>query len=748
MKNPRFTMTSSERRAVYIGSDHDSVLSEAIAHASALADKTSGFDSALQFLKFSEEDIKQFDKIKDSILTLASTGNWIVAAVGTIKSLLTMMGVFSAEKDQTQLALQAIGQRVEQIYGYLKNSAKNSEYKQAEDWRIELANLRTSIKNLAFSRSSTNLNDVRLRTLPLQTAILQMLAIPYGSIPFLRSTYGYSYTPPDEPTHWIDYAIPLYMSQSDGTPVAYAAPGQELQAMIWDPGYYIDVLIQAIETRISALTVTEPGFRSTAFDRDDLRHIYMGLEAFIREWEHSMMRTRIVGPIDPGLAVGGPSGTGHPLHHPWGEQNKIPMGVVDPVSGVSVFQPNYSDGFQLWFVQWYNASGGYWVLTNYDDAIKDASQYLSNLHSQVRAKCGISTLYSLRNSIGDLIMGPIGSEFVDISPLSFQPGSISYAGDESVSLGLIGAYSGHPGKTYDGKKYLQSSSQLKCRIPMARRMDVSGIQVGYKLGLSVGSAEPERIIELTPFSSAAPGNPAFPSGTITYDVQSDSATVYDVYQSDFFSIEEEEQYQNTGSVPWHFLEVDGKPFTIGLPKNRLFLNPRTGKVRATVVIDFELDESNPEIAFIGHANVSVANVDPEQYSDGYMLSIHVYETVIGTTGVGAPDAPMTKLADSVTLFFVPAFLVLGTGYFNDRETGLKNMRSMVDKISHQYVRYKARVGPGDPITQVERIAHEERVMEKAFADFRHSHPSEEAALVARFQRPSVKNVLLPKRQPA
>ncbi|HET9282804.1 MAG TPA: hypothetical protein VFR24_12655 [Candidatus Angelobacter sp.] len=730
MKNPRISPTSLETtiRA-------NSSSSTAITPFNT-ADKTGGaFDSALQFLKLSDDDIKQIDKLKDAIVSLAETANFVVAAITTIKAVLTLLGGLDAAKDPTQVALQAIGQRLEQIYGYLKATAVNTEYEQAANWRIDIENLGTAIEDLALSRSPSNLNDVRSRTAPLQTAVLQMLT-EFGAIPFLRSTYGYTYTPPAEPSHWIDYAYGIYMSQMNGAPVAYAIPSQELQAQIWDPGYYLDVLVRAIQARISAISVTEPAFRSTGFERNDLRHIWLGLNEFISKWQASMLQTRIVGPIDPELVPGGSpgpglpsSGPGHPVHHPYGTQNKIPMGIVDPVSGVTAFEPDYNTGFQLGYVNsaYYPTDpSGYWILLNYDDAVKTASQHQSELYSTVFQRCGIGTLYALQNTVGDLILGPLGSEFVNISPVSFRSANDSVLDQETVDLGIVGAYAGHPGQSYQGTRYVQYNTELLFSIPMARRMDVSGTQLGYKIGISVGDSAGEQIIELTPFSTG--GGDPFPSSPISYQLSSDAATVYDVYQSSTFTVDEEETFQNTGQLD--------------KSKHRLFLNPHIGQVRASVGIGFELDTANPESTFVGYANVSVTDVAPEQFKDGFIVSINVYETVIGTTIVDVENADvvMTKLADSVSLYFTPTFVVVEDSYFNDREIGLKNMRSAVNRISHAYVRQQTPLKPLNPISNVEGNTREQQSLESVLSDFRQSHPVEEAALLKRFQPQTASNV--------
>lgn len=725
MKNPRVTLTAEEIKSV---------------NASALPvadEKSNPLDKVLQFLKFSEGDIKTIDAIIGAVTTLASTVNWAIAAIKTIKDVLTLLGVFDPAKDNTLLALQAMGQRLEQIYGYLAQTAKNTEYQQASTWRTNFGGLRNAVKNLAISRAPLNLSEVRQQTADLQKSLLQMLAIPFGSIPFQRAAYQYVpvTTATMVPPHWIDYAVPFFMTQYDGTPVNYGDPHQELQASIWDPGYYLDVLVQSLQLRILALSATEPAFRSTALDRDDLVQLYEALDTFIATWQSTMLRTRVIGPIDPGLTVGGPAGTAHSLHGVYWSQTSIPVAVVDPVSGINALLPTFSDGFDLVWVAYANPPDeGYWVLTNYDAAVASASDRIYQLHNRVLARCGIDTLQKIKDAIGDMIMGPMGSEFVDFSRVSFRTGAVQKVGNENVSLGLIGQYSSHPNKTYTGTRYIEYNTEKLFTIPMARRTDVSQVQLGYTLGIWFADDEPEQQIVLCPYDAGTPNAPSFPSDPIQQILGSDNTTVYDVYQSEIFSVDREEQWENKDSPPP--VKLGYKLYPVSMPQ-RLFVNPHKGKMRVQISISFDPGDQGPDAAFVGHANVSVTNLSPDQYRDGFMISINAYETTIGTTGIGNPDVKMTKMADSVTLHFVPTFLVLGDDYFADRKEGLQRMGQMFSGINQRYVRYAAPSPIPDPLSNITETIRQEEALIGAVQTFRREDPEEEALARARFQPPSI-----------
>jgi hypothetical protein len=149
-----------------------------------------------------------------------------------------------------------------------------------------------------------------------------MLSPGWADIPFRRSVYEYA----PGTNHWLDVAYPFYMISSTGAPIpSYGDPDQEMKTRIFDPGYYLDVLVRAIGIRVATLAAMEPAFRSTGYDRDNLRAIYTGLGDFIDKWNKSMLTTTVAGPLDTGFGK-----LSNPLVY---QPNGIPMGAVDPVSG-------------------------------------------------------------------------------------------------------------------------------------------------------------------------------------------------------------------------------------------------------------------------------------------------------------------------------------------------------------------------------------------------------------------------------
>jgi hypothetical protein len=217
----------------------------------------------------------------------------------------------------------------------------------------------------------------------------------------------------------------------------------------------------------------------------------------------------------------------------------------------------------------------------------------------------------------------------------------------------------------------------------------------------------------------------FPSEPISFDLQSDSAAVYDVLQTAVFSVDEERLFENTGAVP---------------QKQRLFLNPRDGKVSAHVDISFEFDAANNAKAFVGFANVRVTAPNPESAPGGFILDLSVYET----RNIGLMYPPSNDVreiaADSVRLHFAPTFLVVEEDYFTDRKAGIGAMQAAMDHVSQRFSESKARLGPGEPIEQVEHVARYQQWLVDAYAELAGRAPAEMKALEETYAVPVANRV--------
>lgn len=705
----------------------------------------------LQFLKYTPDQITRIEKFIGTIEKVAGTVVWVVGAVSTVKDLLTLVGVLDKDDEAAKLQ-QQIALTVQTIYSYLEQTEKKAQYELALNWRSTVQTTKTNISNLALSRTQSNLDMLAQSTHDMmEKAILPMLDLGMGNIPFMRATYGGRPSPVvyenELPSHWSDYAFPLWMQTTGGDPVSNGNT-PDLGSWIWDPGYYIDVLVEAIGVRIAGLTALEPAFRSTAYDRDDLRKIANGLTAFIDKWEHSLLITNVVGPLDPMPDVWGD----HPIHHPWAgtttlDKPGLPIGVIDPVTGIAAFDPLWNEGFTMHFVSEDQGSlgldTGYWALSNYDQIVTAAYAYRSSLLAQVREQCGINRMRTLRDSVAALIGPPSPSEFVSLSDSTFARADIAGAAttnlrdsgvDENVDLGIIGQFAGKPGKQYKARRWYQYSVK-SFRVPMARRMDYSKTQLGYRLRFTVGQSSafapgntPIDVSKvLTEFTAQAfPGQSLqlFPTDPQTFDLQSDTAGVFDVLQSTVFSAHEEEIFERTGNVPG---------------RRRLFLNRRDGKVSARVKIEFAFDVQNPDSPFVGFATVTVGTLDPDGYPDGFILDVDVYETAILAPQDPPRDERRERPVALMRLHFAPSFLVVEPDYFTDRDAGLKAMGQAMKSINDQYVRSKLAVGPRDPIENIERVERVQAQIVNTFAEYAQRSPDGAEQLKNQFAVPSLQH---------
>ena len=707
----------------------------------------------LAFLKYTPDEIARIEKFVGTVGKLASTVSWVIGAVTTIKDVLTLVGVL--EKDDEAAKLQKdIAAKVDTIYRYLQDTERRREFELTVGWRGKVQETITSISNFGLSRSQNNLDDLRSASTWLMTeALAAMLDPQMGEIPFRRKVYGGHPSPHtylnQTPEHWTEYAFPSWMQTTKGDPVALGA-ALDLGATIWDPGYYLDVLIEAVGARLAALAALEPAFRSTGYDRDDLRAIHRGLTAFVARWEQSLFKTIVVGPLDP---QPDPFGD-HRIHHPWlsvseqlpsawtavGQQPALPLGAVDPVSGVTAFDPFWREGLLLHF----NGVANYWVVRNYDAAVATAYARQSGMLALVRDQCGLRRVRDLRDAVYALIGPPSGSEFATPTDAAFTrediagaagagAATVTFAGAvEEVDLGVLGNFIGKSGKKYPAKRGFQHGVK-RFRVPMARRMDASKIQLGYRLRFVVGGDPavfgPPAIdvtSVLSEYSAAAfPEEvlPLFPTTPQVHELRSEHAAVYDVIQSDVFSAKEEDAFEATGAVPG---------------KTRLYLNRRTGKVAARVKVDFEFDARHPDHRFVGFANVTIGTLDPNVNRDGFVLSMTILEKCVAALTDPPRDEVREDTVAMVNLHFAPSFLVVGREYFDDRQAGFAALEQAVDSIEDRYRLAKLRLGPLEPITRIQRAAEEQELVVNAYNEVAARSPELARQLSDRFAMPAVR----------
>jgi hypothetical protein len=728
MKNPRIAVAMAPDYAFPLtsGMDGNAVLhvldQTSSGSLKAGKDGKSGtaLQSTLEFFKVDASEIAMITSVVGTVTSMASIIGFSISAVSTVKDLLDQLGILKKPEDPSLKLLKAIQEKVEQIYAYLVNTEKRGLYEKAIEWRVQISTVQNDLGNLALARSASDVDSAIASVKSLAQAIEMMLDVGQGDIALLRATYGWQ---PGLPMMWIGAATPLFMVKTDGSPVDYRDNNKDLAATIWDPGYYFDVLLQAIAVRVAAVAALEPAFRSTGYDRTNLHAIYDELGAFIKKWEGSFITSRIVGPISPDLngLVGGHDVVNNPMwwKHGWPDAS-IPLGFIDPVTGISSFAAawgvNYPEkAIMMERPSYILGQNSHWVTDNYDGVVAAATAALEAMRVEVRAQCGILRLYELSHSLWNLIAGVGGSEFVDPSDALFSSSYLrSKAESEDLSLGVVGVFAGNPDHKYPAQRYYQDIAK-SFHFQMARRSDVTRTQLGYKLVISLGGADGTQEIVLTEFSSSAsPFQPEaelpfFPTDPISVNFTASAATVYDVVQSKILTASEEDIFEKTGMLPdTHEQSVVAKRGhrpVIVQPQYRTFLNPRPGRVHLKVDVTFKFDLQAPGHPFLGTAYVGVVCQDAEANPYGFIAQVEIFETVI----VGEPGVPATQLAATMALHFAPSFLLVGHDYFQDREKGFKAMDDIFGKTNKDYAISKAPEGPIDPIDPIAQVARQAAV---------------------------------------
>lgn len=172
-----------------------------------------------------------------------------------------------------------------------------------------------------------------------------MLDPKIGEITFNQQSQGYF--PDVDKDHWVRAAMPHLMMRAKGPLTDAYATAPNIGHLVWDPGFYLDILFDALALRLSAAVIIEPLHRSTGYDRGDLVEIYKRLGTFISAWENAFLQSNIDGAIDPmdlwhdriGMGPFGVDLNSVLGRRMWsadgGPSAYIALGAADPVTGVS-----------------------------------------------------------------------------------------------------------------------------------------------------------------------------------------------------------------------------------------------------------------------------------------------------------------------------------------------------------------------------------------------------------------------------
>ena len=708
----------------------------------------------LTSLKFTPQEVKDF---LEGIKSVGKIAGSIVSMVGTVTSvidIMTKLGIFGPVQDTTQIKLDHIGVRVDQIYTYLKNEAIHSLNTQVGNWRSKLTIARNSLRNVHISPSTENLSQLISRLAELDDSLNKMLDINNGKIPFLRSVYGFV---PDQ-FHWIDAATPTFMNLTNGEAlINYADPALELQTEIWDPGYYIDVLFASLSERLLVTMTIEPAFRSTGYDRSQLRQIIDGLTRFINHWRASML---VVNPesgmnggylkLYPSMPAIAAPGAGI-LRNPYrpnsdlvGSHSAPPgivLGAVDPVMGVVAWEPFFDrfDMLKTSFRSDFSAWGGTYDIIKAKDpqkALAAAKKQQVEYLDEVIIGSSITELIKLRSHFQIAASPVMGSDFVHLENAHFRlvkqgirvDGSPIFAihkgGIESIDLGGLTPFAQDPQKKYEGTHYYQESEK-SFSFQVATRTRVTLIQLGYRL--RIGNTD----IPLVAFSNGGyleEPLPPFPTETIHVEIH-EFALVYNVRQSHLFSFAEENLFEADEPIPssaarW---EIPGW-------RGRLFMDERMGQIALAVEVRFEQDPTGQK--YSNEVFVTIRNLDPQRFPDGVILPIQIFETHMDDN---TPSQPYEDIADSMTVHIVPSFMVMGHNYFDAYWETIEFMGKTVKDLNNRFaIRNQASLRPNpDPAWSVRRKVLDAIALVDTIDKIKQNQPEVVAQVMQQYRPPQL-----------
>lgn len=713
---------------------------------------------ALDFLKFTPSET---ESIVSAVSDTADIVGGIVSIVGTVNSVLSVMKalkILGTQPSATDLALEHIGTRVEQIYGYLASEAIISLHRQAGAWRVVISKAKGELYNTQISRTAAGIGTLEERGDELDSAILTMLEPSNASIPFLRQSYGYvPNVDLQNFPQWINAAKKPYMSTADGKPLIadYSDTAQELQSRIFDAGYYLDVLVSALRLRMLILMTIEPAFRGTGHDRLKLDQIADALELFCKSWRDSM----IVAVPSAGFEGGLPGPFGVPISAPglgvlqnpfrpgarFSGSREAPEGIVvgtiDPTSGVADWDPFWS-GFavvgqvsrtDLGVVQ--SAWGGGYDVTLAKDlptALSAAKSTQAETVVEVQTASGLSALEQLLGEFRNAAKVPEGSDFARLSDAKFSRAIVGrsptdgrplYAirdGDEEqVGLGRLAPYSSSSHPTYTGKRHYQDAEK-EFHFAVAQRGDSSHVQLGYRLEVAGES------IPLIAFSRVGFGDDhseLFAARTFDTEIKK-SITVYDAYQSHVFSMKEEDLFEEGKPIP---APQAANPVLVAQQgwRGRLFLNPRQGKISLLVTVD--VIPPGPD-EYAGSIKVKVACQAPEDFPDSSIVAVSVFETHVNRNG-----APEEYLAGQMPIHIVPSFVTLGTRFFDDYWAAFDALAKSIRQVDVQLkaVTDVPRHRDPRPAWQIGALEHDKVLAVDRLEKLRADHPDLVRSVISR-----------------
>lgn len=619
----------------------------------------------LKFLKYNEADAEELYNLIGGAIKLASSVVTVIGIISTVADLAKRSGLFGQEEMSTNAWLEKISERIEQIYGYLARENRRGLYNESLGWRIANEGARADQWNVRISRSPGNLDALKRRAAELDNALRMMLDPNKANIAFQKSVYGYA----KDMEHWIDAAGTPALMRADGATLPPYG-NQELQSEIWDAGHYIDVLFSALRERLIITTALEPAFRSTGYDRAVLLEFADKLQKFIAKWRSSLLVANPVAGINGGNKLYYPFA--NPDHAAYG----ILIGAVDPVTGISSLQQfsKFNIKYSGTFLP-FEARGGVWDTSKAvepERALTAAMSAHADLVDSVIRACGIDSLIQLEKQFRIAAAPPTESQFVRLPDAKFQftyyetrdfNGSrvpiptVNIGTPETIDLGRLKPFAADPNKTYAVTRYSREMEKT-FRFKMARRTELSQIQLGYRLRIA------DLDIVLCPFSTRPPeGTPyaMFPSEPIEKDHRF-ATDIYDCCQIRHFSASDEDYFEREGE--------NGE---------RLFHNMRRGHGHIQVSVQFEPFVCGASDAHAGETIVKIRNLEPEDFPDSFILEVSVFETIVDFDG-----QKVEYPADLMTIHMTPSYLIVGQDFLDDMWDATARMIQTIKGINDRF----------------------------------------------------------------
>jgi hypothetical protein len=634
-------------------------------------DQFKSLAKGIAFFKFDEDTAQSLYNAIGSAINIASG---VISVIGAYKSaveLLKAVGILDS-KTKVDENVAKILENTDLLIDLAGAQMTQSRRGWVDDWKNAVNDCEDARHNIDASRTYFLLKTLSERVADLDKALDKMLAFDTGYIFYQKAAYhqhdaGIAYD-------WTAILPTTYFDRRDHRPVQggeteagtpdYKSPRSELREMIWDPGFYIGVLIKAVSERLAATAVLEPAFRSTGYDRARLRRIEEQLASFLSNWERSLLVANPAAGIDAeGM-----------LHHPFDGDapDGILIGAVDPVVGYSNLRNFPIVPIEFEKSEFILAASGEGV---YDSSraldpqasMKAAVEEHARLVDQVISISGIDSFRKLRARVDKATRPPQTSDFATVRQISYRlPNTVQFGSEETLTLGRLARFAADPNKKYRGTRYIQGGNK-QLQFFMPRRGEISGIQLGYALRFT-DALNGETVVDLIQYDamdSATASAVPFPAGTIEKTITLEM-NAFDCIQTRQTTPDEEEAYEQKGKIGG---------------ANRILINPRRKSVRFVVTAIFEpegdADGTQPNRGIV---TVVIDPVDPNTEPDATVMGIELLETrPDANTGEARPVA-----VDAFDITMVPSYLVVSKEMIDDVRKATEQMAKTINGIHDKF----------------------------------------------------------------